>query len=239
MYNDDILNFKSNETNEYVLLNHNHSFNILLSASRNNCISFIKKMTNITDKNKNDFSKFYSVSLSHNNHKISSYLYNDNYNIIYKDIYLKCILNNSFNSLNFLESKKIIINDYNEEYILSECLKNGNYILAKQLIKKYNVKYDNLLYYIYVKKINSKMLIWLLNKIDDKSSIKYINIFNYINTLDFRKLLKITNNCLLTSVYFNKCQKVKKNKICKIMVDNNFIKEDYFYYNNTMKISVI
>ena len=240
MYNDDVLNLKA--PNEILLLNNNYPIDILWIGCRNNCISFIKKIFNNNNKlniDDNNMKRLYETSLVNNNIKISSYLFEYSQNVIYKDIFLKCILNNSKKAIRFLKNKNIKIDVHNEEYIVSECLRIGNYKLAKNIIKTHNIEYSNLMYYIYVKTINIKMLIWLLNKIDNKTEIKYINIFNYINCYEFRKILKIAGDSLLKNIYFDKCKKLKKHDICKSMIDNNFVNENNVYYNNIKIIKIV
>jgi hypothetical protein len=237
---DDGINFKSIETNEYLLVNNNYPFDLLWSGCRNNCLHFIKKIINndIIEKYKNEITLIYKTSLLKNNIKISSLLFNESLDVVYKDMYLKCIINNSTKSLKFLKSKNIYMSDYNEEYIVSECLRIGNYKLAKKIIKLHNIDYSSLMYYIYVKRINLKMLIWLLNKITDKKMLKFINIFNYIDGNDFKKIFKIVGNQLLNINYFNKCCLLKKYTICKIMADNNFTNKQYNYTYNIKILNV-
>ena len=234
MYTDDILGIKPKYTNEYLLINDNYSYDIMWVSCRNNCIAFIKKMLNDKniENNKNNIKLMYETSLTRNNIKISSFLFERTKDIIYKDMLIKCIINNSKKSLMFLKNKNIKIYDFNEEYIVSECLRIGNYNIAKKLITTYKIEYKSLMYYIYVKKINVNMLIWLLNKIEDKTSIKFINIFNYINTYEFRKIFKIVGKYLLKINYFNKCNDLQKYNICKIMCDYDFINENYTYNKN-------
>ena len=243
MYTDDLLRFESKYTNEYLLIDSDYNFDILWISCRNNCIHFLKKMINNKDKdeNKKKLKIMYESSLSKNNVKISSFLFDNARDILYKDIYLKCIVNNSKKSLSFLKDKKISISDFNEEYLVSECLRVGNYKLAKSIIKQFNIEYESLMYYIYVKTINVKMLIWLLNKIGNKEHIKFINIFNYINEKEFRKLFKIIGELLINEKYFNKCIFLKKYNICKIMIDNNnnnLYSFNSIYNNNTKKIKI-
>ena len=231
MYTDDILGIRAKYTNEYLLINNNYAYDIMWIGCRNNCLSFIKKMLNNKniEKNKKDIKMMYETSLSRNNIKISSFLFEMVQDIMYKDMLVKCIINNSKKSLIFLNNKNIKISDFNEEYIVSECLRIGNYNIAKKIISIYKIEYTSLMYYIYVKKINIKMLIWLLNKIEDKTSIKFINIFNYINAYEFRKIFKIVGYPLLTTKYFNKCNKYS---ICKIMNDCGLLNKNYTYNKN-------
>ena len=234
MYMDDNLEIKPKYTNEYLLISDNYAYDIMWTGCRNNCVAFIKKMFNNKniDKNKKDIKLMYETSLVRNNTKISSFLFEIVQDIIYKDMFVKCIINNSKKSLIFLKNKNIEISDFNEEYIVSECLRIGNYNIAKKLITIYKIEYSSLMYYIYVKKINIHMLLWLLNKIEDKSSIKFINIFNYINPHEFKKILKIVGTPLLTIQYFNKCNNLKKYTICKIMSDCGLKNEKYTYTTN-------
>jgi hypothetical protein len=229
MNSDDLLQILPIYTNELLLVDIDYNFDLLWISCRNNCIEFLKKRTNFINNKENivnnGIKKLYETSLIQNNSNISSLLFNDFENIVYKDILLKCIINNYKKSLLFLKNKNIYqniyINDFNEEYIVSECLRIGNYKLAKTIIKNYNLSYDKLVYYIYVKKINVKMLLWLINKIENKKDIKFINIFNYIDLKDFKKIFKITGNIIINNKYYNKCISLKKYDICKTMIENN------------------
>ena len=222
MYTDDILGIKAKYTNEYLLINNNYAYDIMWIGCRNNCLSFIKKMLNNKniEKNKKDIKMMYETSLSRNNIKISSFLFEMVQDIVYKDMLVKCIINNSKKSLIFLNKKNIKISDFNEEYIVSECLRIGNYNIAKKIISIYKIEYTSLMYYIYVKKINIKMLIWLLN------------------TYEFIKIFKIVGYPLLTTKYFNKCNNLKKYSICKIMNDCGLLNKNYTYNKNIKIIKI-
>ena len=228
---------KPKYTNEYLLINYNRSCNIMRDGCRNNCINFIKKMLNKKniDKNKKNITLMYTSSLMSNNIKISSFLFEKVKNISYTDMFVKCIINNSKKSLIFLKNKNIKISNFNETYIVSECLRVGNYNILKKLITIYKIKYSKLIFYIYEKSINVHILIWLLKKIQDKISIDFKNIFTYINSYEFRKIFKIVGKSLLMVEFFNICNNLKKYTICKIMSDYGLINENY-NYNNNIKI---
>ena len=242
MNSDDLLQILPTYTNELLLIDNNYNFDLLWISCRNNCIEFLKKRTKIVNNkdniDKNDIKKLYETSLFRNNSNISSILFNDFENIIYKDILLKCIINNYKKSLLFLKNKNIQTNNINEEYIVSECLRIGNYKLAKNIIDKCNIEYNHLAYYIYVKKINVKMLIWLINKIKNKENIKFINIFNYINLKDFKRIFKIIGNLIISQRYYDKCASLKKYDICKTMIENNKTNFNNIYRKNIKIIKI-
>lgn len=241
---DDFLHIRPIDANELLLIDNNYNIDLLWISCRNNCIAFFKKKINITNnniinENKQDIQRLYESSLIKNNPIISSILFfNDFENIIYKDILLKCIINNYKKSLLFLKNKNICTNDFNEEYIVSECLRIGNYKLAKTIIDKYNIEYNHLAYYIYVKKINVKMLIWLINKIKNKENIKFINIFNYIDLKDFKRIFKIIGKLIISEKYYNKCVSLKKYDICKSMIENNKTNFKNIYTKNIKIIKI-